>query len=293
MQPSHPESPERLISIRQRLVETNVYNHLECIEATKVTKEQLQRVHSINYIDWITEKSPITGLHYLDPDTAMNNYSFDAALYAAGAVVNAVDLIMQGKVKNAFCSIRPPGHHAGKNNAAGFCIFNNVAVGVAHALTTYDIRRAAILDFDVHHGNGTEDIFRNDTHVMLCSSFRHPYYPYAGADSSNAYIINTPLPARSDGSAFRQVVNNSWLPALEKFKPEFIFISAGFDAHKDDDMGGLNLDDDDYRWITFFAKDMAARFSSNRIVSSLEGGYDLSSLGHCAAIHIQSLSEQD
>jgi acetoin utilization deacetylase AcuC-like enzyme len=290
MQPGHPESPARLDAINDQLIASGVMDFLSCHEAPKASKEELTRAHSSTHVDWIFDQAPESDMRYLDPDTAMNPYSLEAALHAAGAVVLAVDLVMAGTVSNAFCSIRPPGHHAGRHSAAGFCIFNNIAVGVAHALSEHKIKRAAILDFDVHHGNGTEDIFHGDDRVMLCSSFRHPYYPFRGADSGNAHIINTPLPAGGSGEQFRAVVTDVWLPALEKFKPEFVFNSAGFDAHKDDDMGGLKLNDDDYLWITGFAKDIAKRFANDRIVSALEGGYHLPSLGRCVALHVKSLT---
>jgi len=291
MQPGHPESPVRLDAINDQLIASGLMDFLKHSEAPKASKEELIRVHSATYVDWIFDQAPKTGLRYLDPDTAMNPFSLDAALHAAGAVVHAADLVMSEKIQNAFCSIRPPGHHAGRHTAAGFCIFNNIAVGVAHALSKHSIKRAAILDFDVHHGNGTEDIFHADSRVMLCSNFRHPYYPFSGTDSGNDHIINTSLPAGGTGDQFRAVVTEIWLPALEKFKPEFVFISAGFDAHKDDDMGGLALKDEDYLWITSFAKDIAKRHAKGRIVSALEGGYDLSSLGRCARLHIKSLIE--
>ena len=290
MQLGHPESPARLDAINDQLIASGVMDFLLRHEAPKASKDELTRVHSSTYVDWIFEQAPKMGLCYLDPDTAMNPYSLDAALHAAGAVIQAVDVVMSGKAQNAFCSVRPPGHHAGRHTAAGFCIFNNIAVGVAHALTVHHIKRAAILDFDVHHGNGTEDIFHEDSRVMLCSSFRHPYYPFSGVGSGNDHIINTPLAAGSGGEEFRSVVTDKWLPALEQFKPGFVFISAGFDAHKDDGMGGLALKDEDYLWITGFAKKIANRYAGGRIVSALEGGYDLPSLGRCAVIHIKALS---
>jgi acetoin utilization deacetylase AcuC-like enzyme len=226
----------------------------------------------------------------LDGDTLMNPYSLDAALHAAGAAVQAVDLVMSGQAENAFCNIRPPGHHAGRARASGFCIFNNVAVAAAHALEKHGLERVAILDFDVHHGDGTEEIFHGDERVMLCSTFRHPYYPYCGADSSNSHIINVPLAAGASGETFRTAVSEHWLPALERFQPQMIFISAGFDAHREDDMGGLALRESDYEWVTEEAKRFAAQHAQRRIVSVLEGGYALSALGRSAVAHIKVLS---
>jgi len=231
-----------------------------------------------------------SGLMYLDGDTAMNPYSLEAALRAAGAAVQAVDLVMTGQVENAFCNIRPPGHHAGRANAAGFCIFNNVAVAAAHALEQYGLERVAIADFDVHHGNGTEAIFHDDPRVLLCSTFRHPYYPYCGADSGNDHIINVPLAAGASGEDFRAAVTQHWLPALEAFQPQMLFISAGFDAHREDDMGGLALREADYVWVTAQLKLLAEKYADRRIVSVLEGGYALDALGRSAAAHIKVLS---
>lgn len=287
----HPECPERLYAINDQLIASGLLDHLIQREATPASKQQLARVHTVEYIEWIFKNAPVAGLAELDGDTLMNPFSLEAALHAAGAVVNAVDLVISHQVENAFCSVRPPGHHAGRASASGFCIFNNVAVGVAHAMQQHNIQRVAIIDFDVHHGEGTEDIFHDNENVMLCSTFRHPFYPYKGADTSNNHIINVPLAARSTGEEFRAAVTQHWLPALERFKPEFLFISAGFDAHYEDDMGGLALREADYLWITEVLKDVAKKYSSGRIVSTLEGGYALHALGRCVMTHIKSLSE--
>lgn len=287
----HPECPERLYAINDQLIASGLLDHLIQREATPASKQQLARVHTAEYIEWIFNNVPDAGLAELDGDTLMNPFSLEAALHAAGAVVNAVDLVLSHQVENAFCSVRPPGHHAGRASASGFCIFNNVAVGVAHAIQQHNIQRVAIIDFDVHHGEGTEDIFHDNENVMLCSTFRHPFYPYKGANTSNNHIINVPLAARSTGEEFRAAVTQHWLPALERFKPEFLFISAGFDAHYEDDMGGLALREADYLWITEVLKDVAKKYSSGRIVSTLEGGYALHALGRCVMTHIKSLSE--
>jgi acetoin utilization deacetylase AcuC-like enzyme len=234
--------------------------------------------------------APQHGLVYLDPDTAMNPFTLNAALRAAGAVVLATDLVLEGKLENAFCAIRPPGHHAESGRAMGFCLFNNVAVGVAHAIEKYGLKRVAIVDFDVHHGNGTEEIFHDDPRVMLCSTFQHPFYPHCGAESGNEHIINVPLPAGTDGEAFRKAVTERWLPALERFRPEMLFISAGFDAHREDDMAMFKLSEPDYAWVTQQLKDVAERHAQGRIVSVLEGGYELHALGRSVAAHIKVLS---
>lgn len=287
----HPECPARIQAIEDQLIASGLMPFLDRQEAPSATVEQLQRVHGSDYVESIFRASPREGLVYLDADTAMNPYTLEAALHAAGAAVKGVDLVMSNEAANVFCNIRPPGHHAGRNSAAGFCIFNNVAVAAAHALEHHGLSRVAIADFDVHHGNGTDEIFHDDGRVMLCSTFRHPYYPYAGANSGNEHIINVPLAAGATGEVFRAAVTGHWLPALEQFKPQLLLISAGFDAHREDDMGGLALGDADYSWITVILKDIAKRHAQGRIVSSLEGGYELHALGRSAATHIKILSE--
>lgn len=287
----HPECPERLYAIQDQLIASGLLDHLIHYDAIKATKEQLKVVHTADYIDWIMQHAPTEGMIHLDGDTVMNQHTLNAALYAAGAAVQAVDLVMAGKVENAFCCVRPPGHHAGRNGASGFCIFNSIAVGAAHAIGQHQLSRVAILDFDVHHGDGTEDIFHDNPQVMLCSTFRHPFYPHTGADSGNDHIINVPLPAGTRGDVFREAVTAHWLPALERFRPEFLLISAGFDAHHEDDMGGLALKEADYLWITETLKSVAKKYAQGRIVSVLEGGYALHALGRCVMTHIKSLSE--
>ena len=285
----HPESPARLRAIEEQLIADGLYPRLLHREAPRASREQLQRVHSRRYIDAIEAASPRQGMVYLDPDTAMNPYTLEAALRAAGAAVLATDLVFGREVDSAFCNIRPPGHHATCDRAMGFCIFNNVAVGVAHALAAHGLERVAIADFDVHHGNGTEDIFKDDPRVMLCSTFQHPFYPYCGAHTGNDHIINTPLPAGTDGAGFRAAVQQNWLPALEAFRPQMLFVSAGFDAHRDDDMAGLALVEADYAWVTGKLGILAEKSAQGRIVSVLEGGYALDALGHSAAAHIKAL----
>lgn len=287
----HPECPERLHAINDQLIASGLLDHLIHYDAEKASKEQLTQVHSNEYVEWVFQHAPAEGMINLDGDTAMNKYTLNAALHAAGAAVQAVDLVMAGEVENAFCCIRPPGHHAGRSGASGFCIFNNVAVAAAHALKHHQLRRVAILDFDVHHGDGTEDIFHDNPQVMLCSTFRHPFYPYTGAESGNDHIINVPLAAGTRGAEFREAVAEHWLPALDRFQPEFLLISAGFDAHYEDDMGGLALKEADYLWITETLKQVAKKHAQGRIVSILEGGYALHALGRCVMTHIKSLSE--
>ena len=287
----HPECPARMHAIKDQLIASGLLDFLSHYEAPKASKEQLARVHNSDYIDSIFHQSPQSGLMQIDDDTAMNPHTLSAALHAAGAVIKGVDLVMSGEMQNAFCNIRPPGHHAGRAGASGFCIFNNVAIAAAHAIESYGLERVAIADFDVHHGDGTEDIFHDDPRVMLCSTFRHPYYPYCGADSSNDHIINVPLAAGTGSPEFRTAITEQWLPALERFQPQLLLISAGFDAHWEDDMGGLALREKDYLWLTEALKDIAQRHANGRIVSALEGGYALHALGRCAMVHIKSLSE--
>lgn len=287
----HPESPARLSAIEDQLIASGIFPFLQQHDAPRVTHEQLLRVHTTEYVYGIESASPQQGVIHLDPDTIMTPYTLEAALRAAGSTILATDLVMTGRVENAFCNVRPPGHHATRDASMGFCIFNNIAVAAAHALAQYNLERVAIIDFDVHHGNGTEDIFKDDNRVMLCSTFQHPFYPYSGADSSNAHIINVPLPARTDGQVFREAVMSHWLPELTQFKPQMIFISAGFDAHREDDMANFGLVEADYIWVTQQIKSVAAKHAQRRIVSVLEGGYALHALGRSATAHIRVLCD--
>lgn len=286
----HPESPARIHAIEDRLIAAGLMDYLQRHDAPAATIEQLLRVHDEDYIASIESSVPPQGIVHLDADTALNPFSYQAALHAAGAVVLGVDLVMGKKVENVFCNIRPPGHHAERARAMGFCIFNNVAVGAAHALAHHGLQRVAIADFDVHHGNGTENIFHDDPRVMLCSTFQHPFYPYCGADSGNDHIVNVPLAAGTTGEEFRTAVTQHWLPALERFQPELLLISAGFDAHRDDDMAALKLTETDYVWVTEMLKRIAGKYAHGRIVSALEGGYELHALGRSALAHIKVLS---
>jgi len=286
----HPESPARIHAIEDHLIVSGLMDYLQRHDAPEATSEQLLRVHEEGYIDSIEFSVPQHGIVQLDGDTALNPFSYQAALRAAGAVVLGVDLVMAGRAENAFCNIRPPGHHAERARAMGFCIFNNIAVGAAHALAAHGLSRVAIADFDVHHGNGTENIFHDEPRVMLCSTFQHPFYPYRGADSGNDHIINVPLAAGSGSEEFRDAVTQHWLPALERFQPEFLLISAGFDAHRDDDMAMLRLTEADYKWVTEQLKSVAERHAQRRIVSALEGGYELPALACSALAHLKVLS---
>jgi acetoin utilization deacetylase AcuC-like enzyme len=285
----HPESPSRLQAIDDRLMAAQLYDFLRHYDAPEVTREQLLRCHDTAYLDQVERLMPESGLAYLDPDTVVGPGSLKAAKRAAGAAIKAVDLIMQEDIQNAFCAIRPPGHHAERMRTMGFCVYGNVAVGAAHALDHYGLERVAILDFDVHHGNGSEDIFHDDRRVILCSTFQHPFYPYTKIEESPDHIICAPLAAIAKSAEFRDAVTQIWLPSLHHFKPQMFFVSAGFDAHAEDDMSGVSLTEADYRWVTEQIRELANLYAQGRIVSMLEGGYDNSSLGRSVEAHVRVL----
>src|SRR3954466_11207365 len=287
----HPECPSRLRAIDDQLIASGLTNFLLQIEAPLATPEQLARVHSAEYIARIERTSPQAGLTHLDPDTVMCPDTLRAALRAAGGAVHAVDMGMTGEAQTAFCSVRPPGHHAERSRAMGFCIFNNVAVAAAHALDRHGLERVAIADFDVHHGNGTEEIFSNDARVLMVSTFQHPFYPYSGVEGFSERMVNIPLAAYSGGDKFRAAVLEHWLPAMKAFKPQMILISAGFDAHRDDEMAMLRLVEADYAWVTQQLKTVAERHAQGRIVSLLEGGYELHALGRSVTAHLKALGD--
>jgi acetoin utilization deacetylase AcuC-like enzyme len=226
----------------------------------------------------------------IDGDTIMNPATWTVSLRAAGAAIAAVDAVMQGEVNNAFCAIRPPGHHAEPHRSMGFCVFNNVAIATRYAIETYDLDRVAVIDFDVHHGNGTEAAFINDPHVLMCSFFQHPFYPYSGLDGGDN-MVNVPLPASTNGKVVREMISQTWIPRLHEFKPQLIIISAGFDAHREDDLGQMGLVEDDYVWMTKQLMEIANQYCEGKIVSCLEGGYNLSALGRSVAAHLKTLAE--
>lgn len=285
----HPESAARLSAIQDQLIRSGLDFAVRQYEAKPVARELLCLVHDPEYIDYVFAHSPDEGFFDLDVDALMNPHTLAAALHAAGAAVQAVDLVMSEELTAAFCAIRPPGHHATRNRAMGFCFFNNIAIAAAYARDHYHLQRVAILDFDVHHGNGTEDIFAGQAEVLFCSTFQHPFYPYSGTGETPPNIINTPLDSAASSEEFRQAVTHNWLPALDKFKPEMLFISAGFDAHAEDEMSQVRLYESDYRWVTDELRAIAEQHCNGRIVSVLEGGYNLGALGRSVVAHVNGL----
>jgi acetoin utilization deacetylase AcuC-like enzyme len=287
----HPESPERLQAIEDQLILSRIDQLLHRIDPPLASEKDLALVHSLEHIQFVKSHQPQEGYFDVDGDTSMNPYTWQAALRSVGGAIAAVDAVMSGEVTNAFCSLRPPGHHAEPSKVMGFCFFNNIAIAAKHAMEHYGLKRIAIVDFDVHHGNGTERAFVNDPRVLMCSFFQHPFYPYSGSDSVSPNMVNIPVPAYTKGMEIRELVEFAWLPKLRQFKPEFIFISAGFDAHREDDMGQLGLVEADYAWITRQVMNVAKEFSKARIVSCLEGGYNLSALARSVVAHLKELAE--
>ncbi|TAL84151.1 MAG: histone deacetylase family protein [Candidimonas sp.] len=293
MGPSHPECPERLDAINDQLLASGVLGFMDERQAVAASRADLLRMHTPQYLDYLRAHSPLgAGAYFaLDPDTLMNSHTLDAARLAAGAGLMAVDAIMRGEASTAFCSVRPPGHHARPGLAMGFCIFNNLAVAVAYALDHYALTRVAIIDFDVHHGNGTEEMFAGDDRVLMCSFFQHPFYPYCGVGQAAENMLNIPVAAYTSGASLRQVMSDVWMPRLRAFEPEFIFVSAGFDAHREDDMGQLGMVESDYAWMTQQIVGLADKTAQGRIISFLEGGYNLSALGRSVVAHIKALAK--
>jgi acetoin utilization deacetylase AcuC-like enzyme len=287
----HPECPGRLQAIEDQLIASRIEPLLVHEQAPMVDEAELLRVHRADHVEFIRSLAPDAGYAEIDADTRMNPYSWRAAMRAAGAAVAATDAVLDGRYDNAFCSVRPPGHHAEPGRAMGFCLFNNVAIAARHALEVRGLSRIAIVDFDVHHGNGTEVAFAGDERVLMCSFFQHPFYPYSGREPLATNMVNVPLPARTNGATMREAVDRMWIPALEAFRPEMIFVSAGFDAHREDDLGGLALVEADYEWLTAQICAIAKRYAKGRIVSCLEGGYNLSALGRSVASHLKVLTE--
>jgi acetoin utilization deacetylase AcuC-like enzyme len=295
----HPECPERLDAIEDRLLATGVGDALDRREVPLATLSQITRAHSeahLEYLESLHQRlvadEPAGGPSHaqLDPDTILNRYTLLAARRAAGAAIAATDAVIAGEVENAFCSVRPPGHHACREQAMGFCFLNNVAIAARHALEVHGLERVAIVDFDVHHGNGTENILSDDERVLMVGFFQHPFYPYSGTNHPAANMLNLPVPAYTKGMDVRELIEALWMPRLEEFAPQMVFVSAGFDAHREDDLGQLGLTESDFSWITGRIQDVARRHAQGRVVSMLEGGYNLDALARSVEAHIRVLA---
>ncbi len=300
MGPGHPECPERLDAIEDRLLISGLDVALDRRQAPLASLADIELAHGRMYVaglrglsDGLREEIEAGGPSHaqIDPDTSINVSTWDAALRSAGAALAATDAVLAGEMETAFCSVRPPGHHACRDKAMGFCFFNNVAIAAKYALERHGLKRVAIVDFDVHHGNGTEDIVAGDQRILMVSFFQHPFYPTDWAHSGANNLVNLPVPAYTKGMDVRELIESAWIPRLEEFSPEMIFISAGFDAHREDDMGQMGLVEQDYAWITHRMKDVARRHAKGRIVSCLEGGYAMSALGRSVEAHLRVLAD--
>lgn len=290
----HPECPQRLDAIEDHLLATGLDVALDRRDAPMAEITDIELAHTAGYVtelyEFLARVEESGEPRALDPDTVAGTGTYKAALRAAGAAIAATDAVIDGRAENAFCAVRPPGHHATRGQAMGFCFFNNVAIAARHAVDVRGLRRVAIIDFDVHHGNGTEDIVAGDDRVLMVSFFQHPLYPYCGAVPMGTNMVNLPIPPYTKGPDLRSLIEANWIPALDAFRPEMIFISAGFDAHREDDLGQLGLVEADYEWITRQIVAVAERHSKGRIVSCLEGGYNLSALARSVAAHLRVLA---
>lgn len=286
----HPECPDRLLAIEKGLDVVGVADRLDRREAPAASLNAIKRVHDPLYVDELIAMAPSTGRVPLDGDTILTPHTLPAARRGAGAVIAAVDAVMKGEVANAFCAVRPPGHHAEYATAMGFCFFGNVAVGAAHAMAAYGLTRVAIVDFDVHHGNGTEDLLRNEPRVLFCSSYQNPLFPFTTDTSQPGRLIKTPLRAGIGGHVFRKAIERDWLPALDAQQPELILVSAGFDAHRSDPLADIMLEAEDFQWVTERICEVADHYCDGRVVSTLEGGYAFDALAASAAIHVDALA---
>jgi acetoin utilization deacetylase AcuC-like enzyme len=296
----HPECPQRLDAIEDRMLASGLLDVVDRREAPLASTEIVELAHERMHVASIIglaeelrqqEDAGGSSLVHIDPDTAMNRHTLNAVLRASGAAIAATDAVIAGELENAFCAVRPPGHHATRARAMGFCVFNNIAIAARYALERHGLQRVAVVDFDVHHGNGTEDILSGDERVLMVGIFQHPFYPYSGFDAHAGNMANIPVPAYTKGPAIRELIQNHWLPRLEEFRPEMIFVSAGFDAHREDDLGQLGLVEADYAWITKQLMEVANRHAKGRIVSSLEGGYNLDALGRSVEAHVRTLAQ--
>jgi acetoin utilization deacetylase AcuC-like enzyme len=290
----HPEQPARLAAIASELQASELWVRLSHMVAPCATRDQLARAHTAAHLDTVFQAAQMleqgkASLVPLDADTVMNAASHEAALRAAGAGIAAVDAVMRGDLNNAFCAVRPPGHHATRSQAMGFCIYSNAAVAAKHAVAAHGLKRVAVIDFDVHHGNGTADVVQGDPALFMTGFFQHPFYPYTGSEAEGKNVLNVPIPAYTRGMAIRQIFAHDVVGALDGFKPQLIIISAGFDAHREDPLGQLGLTDSDYGWMTEQILAVAKRHAQGRVVSMLEGGYGLNALSRSVREHVQAL----
>ncbi len=287
----HPEQPARLAAINDRLIATGLDMVLRQYDASPADKAQLLAAHDPAYVDTVFRMSPEHGTVALDGDTSMNPFSLQAARLAAGAVIQGVDMVMTGELGQVFCGVRPPGHHAERDRAMGFCLFNNIAVGAYHALNQHGLKRVAIVDFDVHHGNGTQQIFENDPSVLFVSSHQMPLYPGSGSveETGVGNILNLPLAPGSGSAALQAAWAREALPTVDAFAPDLILVSAGFDAHERDPLAQLEAQDSDYEWLTREIMALADAHCGGRLVSILEGGYDLQGLASASRAHVEAL----
>jgi acetoin utilization deacetylase AcuC-like enzyme len=295
MGPGHPECPERLDAINDHLIATGLHQVLDQRDAPLASMQSIERAHDAGYVSRLRETiEPLaqSGEHCdIDADTSAGPGTWQAALRAAGAAVAATDAVVKGEAAAAFCAVRPPGHHATHRRPMGFCFFNNVVVAARHALEVHGLERVAVIDFDVHHGNGTEDIVAGDERILMASFFQHPLYPYSGTEPKGANMVNLPMPPYARGAQVREAITQHWLPRLDAFAPQMLFVSAGFDAHREDHLGQMGLVEDDYRWITEQLVGVAQRHAQGRIVSCLEGGYHLEALARSVAVHLKALMD--
>lgn len=287
----HPECPERLDAINDQFLASGIEGLLRHCRAREASEADLLRVHTASHLEFLNKHVPAKGYFEIDPDTYMNPHTLEAALAAAGAGLTAVDEIMSGQAQNAFCAVRPPGHHARPDQAMGFCFLNNIGVAVAYALEKFNFGKVAIIDFDVHHGNGTAEMFANDPRVLMCGFYQSSIFPNVHAEKKSENMLNIPVQAYATGDVVRKLVADQWLPRLQAFEPEFIFVSAGFDAHREDELAQLGLVEDDYAWITEQLVAQAQASAQGRLVSFLEGGYNLSALGRSAVAHVKALAK--
>lgn len=288
--PRHPEAPARIKAIHQALQRHPFPADLNFLVAPMASREALIQAHEEDYVDWVFSIAPTKGMVAIDNDTWMCPDTLNAARLAAGSAIHAVDLLMEEKAQAAFCNVRPPGHHAERDKAMGFCFFNNVAVGAMHAIKNHGLERIAIIDFDVHHGNGTQQIFQEDDRVLYCSSFEHPFYPGYDPDMDNDHLLSVPLPAGTGSALFRERVQAAWFARIASFRPQLVFFSAGFDGHADDPLADLSLSKEDYVWLTTEVAKLAHAHCQGKIISCLEGGYNLAVLADCVPAHVAAMA---